>query len=32
MAEDWVANNLHPMHWDRSAIEADSEGVLTLKP
>jgi penicillin amidase len=32
MAEDWVANNLHPMHWDRTAIEADAEGTLTLKP
>jgi penicillin amidase len=32
MAEAWVANDLHPMHWDRTAIEADSEGTLVLKP
>jgi penicillin amidase len=32
MAEAWVANDLHPMHWDRDAIEADSEGTLVLKP
>ena len=32
MAEAWVANELHPMHWERAAIEADAEGTLVLKP
>lgn len=32
MAESWVLNDLHPMHWDRGSVEADAEGTLTLKP
>ncbi len=32
MAEAWVANDLHPMHWDYSVIQSDAEGTLILKP
>ncbi len=32
MTEAWIANELHPMHWDRAAVEADAEGTLILKP
>lgn len=32
MAEAWVVNDLHPMHWEIDAIMADAEGVLVLKP
>jgi penicillin amidase len=32
MVGSWVVNDLHPMHWERGAVEADAEGTLTLKP
>jgi penicillin amidase len=32
MADRWAVNDLHPMHWERAAIEADAEGTLVLKP
>lgn len=32
MAESWVANDLHPMHWEHDAIAADAEGTLVLRP
>ncbi len=32
MTEAWIVNELHPMHWDRTAVEADAEGTLVLKP
>ncbi len=28
----WRDGEYHPMHWERSAIEADAEGVLQLVP
>ena len=32
MIKPWRDIELHPMHWERAAIEADAEGVLRLEP
>ncbi len=32
MADLWRLGQYVPMHWDRSAIEADAEGHLRLVP
>jgi len=32
MIDPWRNIEYHPMHWDRSSLEADSEGIVVLRP